>query len=212
MIGQKTKGERRLNFSQVDYEAFRWINDGAAMFAFMNPLMLFLSKYAVVFFMIGAFIYWFTRAHANRRMITQALLSALIGFTISWILGKLFYRDRPFVDHDVMQLVHHEANASFPSNHALGAFVIAMTIWLFRRRDGWIWLILASGIAIARVWTGVHYPTDVLAGAILGILIAVAVHRVCTRISLAQSLMELGIYHYEKIETKFWRKSRYRNR
>lgn len=201
-----------MNFSQVDYEAFRWINDGAEVFSFINPLMLFLSKYAVVFFVIGALIYWFTRAHANRRMITQALLSAMIGFTISWILGKLFYRDRPFVSHEVFQLVHHEANASFPSNHALGAFVIAMTIWLFRRRDGWIWLVLASGIAIARVWTGVHYPTDVLAGALLGVLIAVVVHRVFTRISLAQSLMELGIYHYEQVESKVWRKSRYRHR
>ncbi|ANF96838.1 undecaprenyl-diphosphatase [Paenibacillus bovis] len=198
--------------SELDYEIFHWINGGAGYATFWNPLMIFLSKYAVLLFMIGAVVYWFTRARANRRMITEALVSAAIGVTVNWVLGELFYRDRPFVNHEVIQLVHHEANASFPSTHSLGSFVIAMTIWQFRRRDGWMWLVLAAGIALSRVWTGVHYPGDVLAGACIGILVSVLVHRLFTRISLANSLMELGIYGYERLEMKIWPRSRRRSR
>ncbi|WP_458118776.1 undecaprenyl-diphosphatase [Paenibacillus sp. Z6-24] len=198
--------------SELDYEIFRWINGGASHAAFWNPLMIFLSKYAVLLFMIGAVVYWFTRARANRRMITEALVSAAIGVTVNWILGELFYRERPFVTHEVIQLVHHEANASFPSTHSLGSFVIAMTIWQFRRRDGWMWLVLAAGIALSRVWTGVHYPGDVLAGALIGVLVSVLVHRMFARISLANSLMELGIYGYERLEMKIWPRYRKRSR
>ncbi len=205
-------GKRRHSVEHMDELLFLWINSGAQRLAFLNPFMVFLSKYAVLFFMIGAVVYWFTRARADRRMISEALVSALLGFTASWILGQLVYRDRPFVTLDAIQLVSHEANASFPSNHALGAFVIAMTIWQFRRRAGWIWLLLASGIALGRVWTGVHYPGDVLAGALIGILISVLVHRLFTRISLASSLLELGIYWYERMETKIWPRAGYRNR
>ncbi|WP_046214331.1 undecaprenyl-diphosphatase [Paenibacillus wulumuqiensis] len=198
--------------SELDYEIFRWINGGAGHAAFWNPLMIFLSKYAVLLFMIGAIVYWFTRARANRRMITEALVSAAVGVTINWVLGEFFYRDRPFVSHEVIQLVHHEANASFPSTHSLGSFVIAMTIWQFRRRDGWMWLVLAAGIALSRVWTGVHYPGDVLVGALIGVLVSVLVHRMFARISLANSLMELGIYGYERLEMKIWPRYRRRSR
>lgn len=201
-----------MNIEHWDEWLFLWINGGAEKLAFLNPFMIFLSKYAVLFFMIGALVYWFTRARDNRRMITEALLSGLIGVTVNWIIGEIIYRDRPFVTLHAIQLVGHEANASFPSTHSLGAFVIAMTIWQFRRRAGWVWMILAAGIALGRVWTGVHYPGDVLAGALIGILISVLVHRLFTRISLASSLMELGIYWYERMENKVWPRASYRNR
>lgn len=201
-----------MNLGQMDEIVFMWINSGAEKLAFLNPLMIFLSKYAVLFFMLGAVVYWFTRARANRRMIVEALISGAIGVTVNWIIGEIIYRDRPFVNHDVIQLVSHEANASFPSTHSLGAFVIAMTIWQFRRRDGWIWLILAAGIALGRVWTGVHYPGDVIAGALIGSFISILVHRYIARISLASSLLELVLYKYERIEARFWPGSSYRNR
>ncbi|WP_322922388.1 undecaprenyl-diphosphatase [Paenibacillus campi] len=197
----------------MDELLFLWINSGAERLAFLNPLMVFLSKYAVVFFMIGALVYWFTRARADRRMISEALVSVIIGFTVSWLLGEMIYRDRPFVTlhGQAIQLISHAANASFPSDHALGSFIIAMTIWQFRRRAGWLWLLLAFAIAFSRVWTGVHYPGDVLAGALIGILVSVLVHRLFTRISLASNLLELGIYWYERIERKIWRQRGYRN-
>jgi undecaprenyl-diphosphatase len=59
-------------------------------------------------------------------------------------------------------------DASFPSDHATAAFAIAVSIWLRSRRIGWLVLAIATILAVARVAVGVHYPSDVLGGAILG--------------------------------------------
>lgn len=61
-------------------------------------------------------------------MIVEALTAACIGLSASGVIGNFFYRDRPFVIHIVFQLIKHPANASFPSDHAIGAFGIATTI------------------------------------------------------------------------------------
>ncbi|MGO4275662.1 phosphatase PAP2 family protein, partial [Paenibacillus sp. TAF58] len=122
------------------------------------------------------------------------------------ILAHFFYRDRPFVTHNVIQLIAHPANASFPSDHATGAFVIAISIWIHRRKDGKLWLALAAGIAFSRVWTGVHYPSDVIGGAVIGIAAAVLIHQLFKRSSLALWLTKF-IQGYEAIESRIWRKN-----
>jgi undecaprenyl-diphosphatase len=74
----------------------------------------------------------------------------------------------------VHPLVPHGADASFPSDHATAAFAIATAIWLRWRLAGAVSLVLAAALAVARVAVGVHYPGDVVAGAILGTGAAVA--------------------------------------
>jgi undecaprenyl-diphosphatase len=57
---------------------------------------------------------------------------------------------------------------SFPSGHAAGSFAFALLVWNTNRRAGWILIALASLVAASRVALGVHYPSDVIAGALLG--------------------------------------------
>ena len=64
---------------------------------------------------------------------------------------------------------------SFPSGHATTAFSLALTVALLWPRLLWPMLVLAAGISLSRVIVGAHYPTDVLAGAVLGTLGAYAV-------------------------------------
>lgn len=151
-------------------------------------------------------MYWFMRTESNRRMIVEALTAACIGLAISGLIGVSFYRDRPFVTYHVFQLIPHPANASFPSDHAIGAFVIATTIWLFRKKEGRLWLTIASCIAFSRIWTGVHYPSDVIAGALIGMAAAAGVHQVFAKSRVAQKGQLFGIGLYERIEHKIWPK------
>jgi undecaprenyl-diphosphatase len=194
-----------VNFSQLDYQWFQTINQLAASFPFFNLFMAFFADNLDYLFYLGVVVYWFTRTESNRRMVFQALLSAALSLETNKLIGALYHRDRPFVHHHVIQLVQHEASASFPSNHAAASFAVAASIWLWRRKDGWIWFILAAAISFSRVWSGIHYPTDIIAGAILGILGALLIGKMMRSWQWFKRLCDSVIRFYESIEHKVWK-------
>ncbi|GIO45852.1 MULTISPECIES: undecaprenyl-diphosphatase [Paenibacillus] len=169
--------------------------------------MRFLSKDAEYLFYLAVVVYWFTRKRENRKMVVQALTSACLAFGIGTILSHLFYRDRPFVTYQVHQMIEHAANASFPSNHSIGSFVIAFSILLYRKKDGMIWMALAALIAFSRIWNGVHYPSDVLSGALIGIAVSMFVYQMFDRLAWPRKVLSLVIDLYEMVEFRVWKKS-----
>lgn len=195
-------------FLQWDYSFFQLINHLAVSEKFLDPFMIFLSEKAQYLFFAAILFYWFYRRTENRQMVVEACLSACIALAINGLIGMAFYRDRPFVAHHVNWLIPHVKNASFPSDHATAAFVIAMSIWIWRKRDGWLWLILAAGIALSRVWTGVHYPSDVVAGMIIGVCVAGLVHYAVTKVKVLGRLVSFVISLYEKVENRLFKKMR----
>jgi undecaprenyl-diphosphatase len=85
-------------------------------------------------------------------------------------------RERP-VDHP---LVREPTSDSFPSGHAATSFACAATLAMFLPRRAAVLYVLAALIAYSRVYVGVHYPLDVLAGAALGLLVATALRLLLT--------------------------------
>lgn len=192
--------------SHLDYFVFQSINHLAVTDRFLNPLMELVAEKAEYLFFAAILFYWFFQKSQNRKMVVEACLSACVALGINVLLGMLFYRDRPFVAHHVNWLIPHVKNASFPSDHATAAFVIATAIWIWRKRDGWIWLFLAAGIALSRVWTGVHYPLDVIAGMIIGVGTALAIHNSLIRWEILNKFAMYLIDIYEKVGTVVWKR------
>ena len=75
---------------------------------------------------------------------------------------------------DAILRVGITTSGSMPSAHAANWFAATMVVFLFYRRSVWFMLPLAAGVAFSRVYCGVHYPGDVLAGAVLGAGYAIA--------------------------------------
>ncbi|WP_462410775.1 undecaprenyl-diphosphatase [Neobacillus sp. Marseille-QA0830] len=193
--------------SKFDYMAFQWINHLAVSERMFNPFMVFLAEKAEYLFFAGLLFYWFYQKSENRKMVVEACVSACLALGVNVLIGLLFYRDRPFVSHHVHWLIDHVKNASFPSDHATAAFVIAASIWIWRKRDGWFWLVLAAGISLSRVWTGVHYPLDVIAGMAIGTGAAFLVHDLFYRWNRLNKLSWFVISFYERIENAVLKKT-----
>ena len=93
------------------------------------------------------------------------------------ILKPLVARPRPFLfNSDIKLLIPPPTDFSFPSGHTAVSFTSAFTL-LFSKNKLWIpSMILASLIGFSRLYLYVHYPTDVFAGVLLGLIIGILVN------------------------------------
>jgi len=179
-----------LSINSFDYSLFQMINNLAHTMPIFNPLMRFLARDGEYVFFAGVIAHWFLHSRDHRPMVVKALIAACVAMGISGLIAHFYFRARPFVTHSVYELIPHAANSSFPSDHATGAFVIAMAFFLVNKKIGTPWLIFAGLVAISRVWTGVHYPFDIIAGACIGIASAVGVQQLFAHSELAMKLLK----------------------
>lgn len=114
----------------------------------------------------------------QRRCGGMLLLALALTFLLGeFILKPIIARPRPFMDDpSVVLLIPPPNGFSFPSNHASSSFAVATMLCFYHKKAGIAALVLATLIAFSRVFLFVHYPTDVMAGAALGILCSVILH------------------------------------
>jgi len=122
------------------------------------------------FIVLGIILFCFKR---TRKMGAAVLLSLAAGGLIgNVVLKNLVMRDRPcWIDESVRLLIQNPKDFSFPSGHTLASFETAVSIFLYNRKWGVPVIVLASVIALSRLYLFVHFPTDVLSGMALGIFI-----------------------------------------
>jgi undecaprenyl-diphosphatase len=92
---------------------------------------------------------------------------------VSQGLKQLIYRERPFITHPFIEKFSDGGDSSFPSGHTLEAFAMATALSLLFSKKKivipvFVWAIL---VAYSRIALGVHYPSDVMAGVVLGTLL-----------------------------------------
>jgi undecaprenyl-diphosphatase len=109
---------------------------------------------------------------AVRVAVVMALTGAL-GVALYKVLKRIFVRERPFITHSTIALAGAPLDRySFPSGHTLHAVSFAWQATAHFPELGWVLVPLAALIAGSRVVLGLHYPTDVIAGACIGALLA----------------------------------------
>ena len=106
-------------------------------------------------------------------MILVIVCVAIVDPVSHYMMKPLFGRIRPCYElGDIRLLVGCGGRFSFPSNHAANAFSIACVVVYFYRKYAALLITSAVLISLSRIYLGRHYPSDVLGGAVLGILTA----------------------------------------
>jgi undecaprenyl-diphosphatase len=142
-----------------------------------DPLLFYINVSEALFVATLVLVFVFAngeRLRSWRRAAAAAALSAGLALVVAKVISELVDRARPFVvdPNGVHLFSGHAADPGFPSDHATGAFAVAMAIYLRKRSWGVVALLAAAVLAVGRVAIGVHFPSDVLAGAVLGCIAA----------------------------------------
>ncbi|WP_045522615.1 undecaprenyl-diphosphatase [Neobacillus niacini] len=172
---------------------FRFINDLGKEYTSFNLVVVVIAEYMVIFLALAVLTFWFTRKHKNRIMVICGLITFAVAEIIGKVAGKIHSNHQPFAElSNVNKLIEKAIDNSFPSDHTILFFSFCVTFWLFRGGRGFTWVLLAFLVGISRIWVGVHYPADILVGAMISIVSAFVVFRVVPKLSMIQKL--LGIY------------------
>jgi undecaprenyl-diphosphatase len=162
----------------MDFRIYKALNGFAFHHDGWEDAAKTLEHYAPLFFVVLLAGLFLARGRlgslAARRGVVAAALSAGLALGLAKVISDAVARQRPFVDHPhaAHLFIKHAADYGFPSDHTSGAFAIAVALLLRHRLSGVVALVVAVLIGVGRVMVGVHYPTDVLAGAVLGTLCA----------------------------------------
>lgn len=118
---------------------------------------------------------WFFPGRLDSRAIRQQLaiataLAVLLALGIGSMVAQLHAHARPFVsDPGTRLLIAHSADNGFPSDHALAIFATVGTLMSWRLRFGIAALSVAALIGFARIFVGVHWPSDIVMGGAIGV-------------------------------------------
>lgn len=156
---------------------FEKINDLASRNIWLDQLSVFFAAYSgYILLAVLVLVFILRTATLNRFMVLVALISAGVSRGIITTVIRFFYHNpRPFDVLAVKQLVP-ESGYSFPSGHAAFYFALSMGVYLYNKKLGAGFFIVSALMGIARIFAGVHWPADILGGALIGIGTALLVN------------------------------------
>ncbi len=160
----------------MDFEILYALN--AVHSGFLDKLMIgitYLGEKGIFWICVSIILIVFKK---TRKCGFFMLISMIIGVILgNGLIKHLVARARPcWIDESIQLLIANPKDYSFPSGHTLASFEAAISILLFDKKWGIVATITAFLIGLSRLYLFVHFPSDVVAGAVLGTCIALTVN------------------------------------
>lgn len=140
----------------------------------LDWLFIFFAKYLVYFIVLAVLFYLLFKVSGRKNQISLfllGLLSLIISRGILTEVIRFFYNvPRPFQESGVQALISHEASGSFPSGHMALLTPLVLLVYGLNKKFGIYLGVFTLLVGLSRVAAGVHYPSDVLGGVVIGVI------------------------------------------
>jgi len=163
----------------MDHLIFQQINNLALKNLYLDEAAIFCASF-LGYVLIGILaILLIKNFKKYYKIVAQAFISGIFArFIVVEIIRFIWDRPRPFITNPVNLLISHSPSSSFPSGHAAFFFALSTLIYFYNKKTGILFLIASFLISISRVFCGIHWPFDILAGALVGILSALIIKKI----------------------------------
>jgi len=153
----------------MDLYLFHLINGLALQGLWLDTLGIFFAKYLEFVLLACLLLFLIVDWRRYWTMVIEAAAAAVLArLVIVNFIRLILPRLRPFVENNV-NLLLSSGESSFPSGHAAFYFAIATVVFIYNKKAGILFFVAAFLISIARIFVGIHWPTDILAGVAVGI-------------------------------------------
>ena len=139
-------------------------------------LIVFFGQY-FGYILIGLLLLFLLKKRYIRLVLQMAAAAILSRGIITEVIRFLWHRSRPFVEQNFVPLIPHADSASFPSGHAAFFFAVGTVLYIYNKKAGTVFLLGSALIGVARVLAGVHWPSDIVWGALIGVACGLVVSK-----------------------------------
>lgn len=165
--------------TELDYSIFKIINLGYHNY-FLDGITRLISLFGGGEFLFpAAIVLFFLKKKGARSFGILLFISLFISYGIVFVLKAWIARLRPEFIFPAVHALVHERGFSFPSGHTTNAFMTATLLSRYIKRF-YFFYIIAVTIGFSRIYLGVHFPSDVVAGAVIGTFLGYSILRVTT--------------------------------
>tara|TARA_Y100000996_G_C22558117_1_gene656323 strand:+ start:3699 stop:4292 length:594 start_codon:yes stop_codon:yes gene_type:complete len=163
---------------EIDLKIFGFINRLSGNIKIIDEIaILFANDYFVpVFIGLILLFHWIGFANSNLKESAQmhvikSIMIMVIANAIILLINQIIFRERPFVENEVNLLFYMPTDSSFPSNACAGSVSLALGFFDKKWIKTFMFLfVLAILMSTSRIYVGVHYPIDILAGIFISII------------------------------------------
>lgn len=158
-------------FNQLNIKIFNAINLFAGNNIYVDKFGIFIAEYLSIIFILFLIYLWFSR-NKHKEFALFSGYAATVGVVLNFLITLFYFHPRPFMDKIGVLLISHAPDTSFPSDHTTFMLSIAFMLLYFKktRKIGIVLSILGIMGGIARIYSGIHYPFDIVGSIIVAIV------------------------------------------
>lgn len=169
----------------LDTQLFYLLNSLAGQSRILDGVIVFFASY-LAYILIVVFLVFVSLSAVSRREKWEILFvtgtsSIIARFGVTELIRLFYHRPRPFVALPDVHSLFTDSAWSFPSGHATFFFALSTAVYLYNKKWGTFFFGATILITVSRVIAGVHYLSDIVAGAVIGASVAYVTYLVVQR-------------------------------